>query len=74
MRPQSILIPDAALAVLVAADLAWTLRSGRARGRFGTITRRGQPKRFWRYVYSSYVVLAFCAVVFLWVLIAPQSL
>ncbi|HKF73483.1 MAG TPA: hypothetical protein VKB68_17140 [Stellaceae bacterium] len=74
MRPQSILIPDAALAVLVAADLAWTLRSGRARGRFGTITRRGQPKRFWRYVYSSYVVLAFCAAVFLWVLIAPQSL
>jgi len=74
MRPQSIIIADAALAVLVAADLAWTLRSGRARGRFGTITRRGQPKRFWRYVYSSYVVLAFCAAVFLWVLIAPQSL
>ena len=74
MRPQSILLIDVALAVLVAGDLVRTLRTGRARGRFGTITRRGQPKRFWRYVYGSWAVLAFCAVLFLWILIAPDSL
>jgi hypothetical protein len=45
---------------LAAFDLFRTLRTGRARGRWsGTITREGQPKRFWRYVYSGCAVLVF---------------
>jgi len=65
---------DLALATFVAIDLRKTLRTGRARGRFGTITREKRPARYWRYVYASYVVLAACAGVFLWILIAPQTL
>jgi hypothetical protein len=65
---------DLALAAFVAIDLWKTLRTGRARGRFGTITREGRPERYWRYVYASYVVLAACAGAFLWILIAPETL
>ena len=35
------------------------------RGRYGTIIRDKQPRRFWRYVYSTYVVLLLCAGVIL---------
>jgi hypothetical protein len=65
------------LALLAAAvnifDLTVALRTGRARSRFGTITRRGQPRRFWRYVYAGYAVLAICAGLILWALISPGS-
>ena len=69
-----LLAMDVALAALVGADLRKTLRTGRARGRFGTITREKRPEKFWRYVYASYVLLAACAGVFLWIVIAPQTL
>jgi hypothetical protein len=61
-----------ALAAFVSFDLARTLRTGRAHGRFGTITRK-QPTRFRRYVYSNWIVLAFCIGVILWALIWPES-
>ena len=62
------------LAALVAADLVRTLKTGRARGRGGIITRKGRPQKYWRYVYASYVMLAVCAGLLLWVLIAPETL
>ena len=65
---------DVGLACFVGLDLARTLRTGRARGRGGTITRAKRPQRFWRYVYASWVVLAACAGLFLWILIAPETL
>ena len=72
--PKYLLFLDLAVAILVSWDLARTLKTGRARGKFGTITRAHQPARFWRYVYSSYALLAFLAASFLWVLIWPDSL
>jgi hypothetical protein len=50
-----------------------TLRTGRARGRGGTITRQKRPERYWRYVYGSCAVLLFCAVVLLWAIVSPES-
>ena len=73
-RPQLLLLIDISLALFVGADLARALRTGRARGRGGFITRKGRPQKFWRHVYASYAVLAFCAALFLWILIAPESL
>jgi len=74
VRLELLLLMDVALAAFVGADLWKTLRTGRARGRGGTVTRAKRPEKYWRYVYASYAVLAACAVVFLWILIAPQSL
>jgi hypothetical protein len=66
------------LLLLVAAyagfDLIRTLRTGRARGWMGTITRERQPKRFWRYVYSSWAVLAFFVAAIVWATLWPDSL
>jgi hypothetical protein len=73
-HPQALLLLDAGLATLVGADLMRTLRTGRARGRGGIITRKGRPEKFWRYVYASYVLLAVCAGLFLWIVIAPETL
>jgi len=61
------------LAAMQGVQLANALRTGRARGRYGTITREGQPRRFWRYVYSAYVVLLLSAAAILWALISPSS-
>ena len=73
-RAHILLLLDVALAAFVSVDLMRTLRTGRARGRGGIITRKGRPQKYWRYVYASYVVLAACAGLFLWIVIAPQSL
>jgi hypothetical protein len=56
-----------------AFDLIRTLRTGRARGWLGTITREGQPKRFWRYVYSGWAVLAFFVAAIVWATLWPES-
>ena len=63
-----------ALAALVAVDIVRTLKTGRARGRGGIVTRKGRPQKYWRYVYASYVMLAICAGLLLWALIAPETL
>jgi hypothetical protein len=51
------------LLLLVAAyagfDLIRTLRTGHARTRITTVTRKHQPARYWRYVYSGIAVLVF---------------
>jgi hypothetical protein len=73
-RLQVLLLMNTAAAALVGLDLRKTLRTGRARGRLGTITRAKRPERYWRYVYASYAVLAASAGLFLWILIAPQTL
>ena len=58
--------------IWIAFDLYRTLRTGRAHGRLGTITRK-QEGRFQRYVWSDWLMLAFCAAVILWLLISPDS-
>jgi hypothetical protein len=70
---RGIILPALVLAAIVGVNVAMTLRTGRARGKTGTITRAKQPQRFWCYVYSSYAVLAFCAGVILWALIWPET-
>jgi len=50
-----------------------TLRTGRAHGKDGTITREGQPRRFWRYVYGDYAVFGLCAGILLWLVISLGS-
>ena len=72
--PRYLFLLDSLLAVFVGVDLIRCLRTGKARGRFGTITRANQPTRYWRYIYGSYVVLTFCAGVAAWTLIWPDSL
>jgi len=53
-----------------AFDLIRTLRTGRARGRMGTITREGQPKRR----YAGWAVLAFFVAAIVWATLWPDSL
>jgi hypothetical protein len=72
--PNYLLFLDLLVAAMVVWDLNRTLRTGRARGKGGTITRAHQPARFWRYVYCSYALLGFLAASFLWVLFWPGSL
>jgi hypothetical protein len=72
-RSHAIILLFSGLAALQAALLAIALRTGRARGRYGTIIREKEPRRFWRYVYSAYVVLLLCACVILWASISPAS-
>ena len=58
------------LLLLVAAyagfDLIRTLRTGRARIRITTVTRKHQPARYWRYVYSGIAVLVVFVAAFIW--------
>jgi len=68
-----LLLTDVGLAALVGIDLIRALRSGRARGRGGTITREGRPKKFRRYIYADWALLAACAGVLVWILIAPET-
>jgi hypothetical protein len=72
-RSQLVILSALVLAVVDIFDLSFAFRTGRARGRYGTITRKGQPRRFWRYVYGGCAVLLFCAGVILWALISPDS-
>ena len=66
------------LLLLVAAyagfGLVRTLRSGRARTRITTVTRKHQPARYWRYVYSGVAVLLFFVAAFVWATLWPDSL
>jgi hypothetical protein len=57
----------------VGFDLVRTLQTGRARGRWGTITRLHRPEKFWRYVYASCAGLAVCVVVLIWIIVSPES-
>jgi hypothetical protein len=67
-KTQSHLLWIAALGIAyIAFDLAYTLKTGRARLRWsGTATREHQPKRFWRYVHQAYFGIAVFAAVFVW--------
>lgn len=65
---------DAVVMAAVGLDLLRTLRTGRAWGKGGTITRERRPERFRRYVYGDWAVLGLCAIGFLWALISPESL
>jgi len=57
------------LAAFVGFDLSRTLRTGRAHGKFGIITRKAQPGRFRRYVFGDWLVLGLCAVMILYAVI-----
>jgi len=73
MSPERLAFFDLLLAACVGFDLVQTLRTGRARGRWGTITRKHRPDRFWRYVYGDYVVLGMCAAALVWIIVSPES-
>ena len=60
-------------AVFLLVDLGIALRTGRARGLSGTITREREPDRFKRHIYINYVALALCAVMILWAVLSPYS-
>ena len=63
--PNFILFLDAVLAAWTAFDLRRALVTGRARLWLGgTVTREHQPGPYWRYVYSNWAMLAFCAAIF----------
>jgi CubicO group peptidase (beta-lactamase class C family) len=63
--PNFILFLDAVLAAWTAFDLRRALVTGRARSWLGgTVTREHQPGPYWRYVYSNWALLAFCAAIF----------
>ena len=72
-RSQLIILLNLLLGALVGADLVRALRTGRARGRSGFITKQKRPELYWRHVYGSCAVLVFCAVVLLWAIISPES-
>lgn len=56
------------------ADLARVLKTGKAHLWPGGIaTKKGQPRRYWRYVYSSVFFLTGCIGVFAWVIIDPVT-
>jgi hypothetical protein len=58
------------LAALVTVDLVKALRTGKARGRGGTITREGRSALFKRQVIGDVIVLLFCAGVVVWWLVS----
>src|SRR4051812_47572193 len=73
--PRLILLLDLFVAAFVVANVVRMLRTGIARDWLSnTATRDGQPARYWRSIYSSYAVLAFCAVTFVWAMAWPESL
>jgi hypothetical protein len=73
-RSHAVIVLFFGLAAVQGVLLAIALRTGRARGRYGTISREGQPRRFRSYVNYAYVVLLVCGGVILWALISPTSL
>jgi hypothetical protein len=62
-----------ALIAFLCADLARTLRTGRARGKGGTITKHGQHKRYWRYAYSNCGLLVVVGIMLIWVVICGRG-
>ena len=66
MGKQTTIILALCVMIYVSYDLARTLRSGRAAGRFGTITRQKRPERYWRYVYADCAALVVFAVILIW--------
>ena len=71
--------PNYLLAIdgLLAAYTAFALRRALITGRApvwpgGNVTRKGQPARYWRYVYSFWGVLAACLVLFLALILRPD--
>jgi hypothetical protein len=73
--PKLILLFAGFVALLATNNIVRMLRTGVARNWLAqTATRAGQPTLYWRYVYSSYAVVAFCAATFLWASLWPDSL
>ena len=71
--PKYLLGIVALLTAYVVFDLRRVLTTGRARlWMRGTATREHQPPRYWRYVYSAWGTLAFCAALFIAVLLWPD--
>lgn len=73
--PKLVLLFDLFVTGLVVTNVVRMLRTGVARNWLSqTASRSDQPALYWRYVYSSYAVLAFCAGTFLWAIVWPDSL
>lgn len=75
MDSVSRLIFTIALAGLMClGDLSRVLKTGKAHlWPGGVATRKGQPRRYWRYVYSSVFFATACLGVLTWVMIDPVT-
>jgi hypothetical protein len=64
-----LLFAAVSLGVFISFDVTTAIRTGRARGKFGTITRARRPDAFRRYIIGDVIVLAFCLGVTIWLAI-----
>jgi hypothetical protein len=62
-KTTSLLLLYVLLTAMITYDLVKTLRTGKARGRGGTVTRKGRPGLFKRYVIADVVMLVLCAAI-----------
>jgi len=72
-RPHEIILLVLSLATLVGLNQIRMMRSGTVHDRLGTFTREGQPRRWKRYIYGNWIVLALCVAAILWALISPET-
>jgi hypothetical protein len=78
------LLLAAALTVYLTLDTAVILQTGKAPGLFhkflryrqmyGPITRKGQPRRYWTYIFGNMTVLVLCIAYVAWALFSPETL
>lgn len=72
--PSRLIFMISLAALMCVADLARALKTGKAHlWPGGVATRKRQPRRYWRYVYSSVFFLTACMGVFAWVVIDPVT-
>jgi len=72
-RPHEIILLVLSLATLVGLNQIRMMRSDTVHDRLGTFTREGQPRRWKRYIYGNWIVLALCVAAILWALISPET-
>jgi hypothetical protein len=78
------LVLAAALMVYLTLDTAVILQTGKTPGlfykflryrqRYGPITRKGRPRRYWSYIFGNVIVLALCIAYVAWALFSPETL
>jgi hypothetical protein len=71
--PHKIILLALGVATLVGLSQIRMMRSGSVHDRLGTFTREGQPRRFKRYLYGNWIILALCLLAILWALISPET-
>jgi hypothetical protein len=84
MQNQVTLLIAAVLTVYLTLDTVVILQTGKTPGlfykylryrrRYGPITRKGNPRRFWIYIFGNLAVLVMCIAYLAWALISPETL